>query len=1008
MIRKLTILLLTLMLPGFLLAQAGKISGTVTDQGTGEPLIGANILIVGTSFGAATDLNGEYDIRNLNAGVYEVRCSYVGFQTKTIANVRVNTGLTTEVDFQLAGEGFETEEIRVISERPLIQKDATNQTRITTSEDIDALPVRGVNNIIGLSAGVVLKDNNVFVRGGRLDEVGFYLEGVSITNPMFGGRAVRLSQDAIEEIQVQAGGYTAEFGGANAGIIRQQLKSGGPELRASVEYITDNLTFKGKDDFFDGEQSLGAYQYGYNEIIASVSGPLLDERFKFFLNFNYNYQKDQNPQPYPGIDIGPVVDFQSGDSLNLVFPAGPVYGNQRTDYTYAGTFNMDFKPLLFRFTGTYTGTVQDANPAQRADRSAGNVADFLNPRIGYLDQSNGSFSAKMTHVLNPNLFYEISGGYQFSTSERLDPYLQDDFWAYGDSVANAEAGVIWARSDKDLERMADYSASQRRYQTPFNYNVFGFEFRGVNDPPVNYAKNSRTQFNINAALQWMIGKVHSIKMGGEYKQYTLRNWTVGGQSSFAANVNQLMTDNTALSLEDARESTLITNGVNNYGYDVFGNETDEDGFFAPHKPVFFGAYIQDKIEMKDLILNVGLRYDYIDIDNLMFKDPAYPDAGVNKSSGELDMAGWEEVPTFDAVSPRLGFSFPVTDRTVFHAQYGRFIQQSRLIDAYQGYYRTGYELRGGFFIPSPVGKNIRPTKTTQYEVGFTQQITDFMSFDITGYYKDIKDQVVYVLQDVGANSAYQSYSTLGNGDFATTKGVEITLNMRRYKRLLMNATVAFQDAQGTGSFPNSNRGIVGAPLDGVTIFNPVYISPLEFNNAIRGNMNLDYRFGPDDGPVWAHSLGFSALLTYSGGHPFTRGVGAADLEGDARNRRPVEPLNASNTPSTFQVDLRIDKTFHIFDKLSANVYLNIINIFDSFNVENVFLRTGLPDDDGFISDPELSAQLTETYGQQYVDVYNALNIDYYEQYQQAWGTLATNPYIYGPPRQIRFGIRLEY
>src|SRR5690606_29512628 len=169
---------------------------------------------------------------------------------------------------------------------------------------------------------------------------------------------------------------------------------------------------------------------------------------------------------------------------------------------------------------------------------------------------------------------------------------------------------------------------------------------------------------------------------------------------------------------------------------------------------------------------------------------------------------------------------------VFHAQYGKFVQQSRLRDMYQGIYGLGTQLRGGFFIQTPVGANIRPTRTTQYEIGFTQQISDFASFDITGYYKDIQDQVEFDLQRVASGSKYQAYDTFENGDFATRRGVELTFNTRRVESLQVNGSLSFQDAQGTGSNPNSQAGIVGAPLDGVTIFRPNYVTPLDFNKAI--------------------------------------------------------------------------------------------------------------------------------------------------------------------------------
>ncbi|MGE5430956.1 MAG: TonB-dependent receptor [Syntrophomonadaceae bacterium] len=991
-------LFLMLLLPMLVFAGTkGKVKGKVTDLQSGEPLIGANVIVDGTSQGSSTDVNGEFQIQNLEAGVYVLRSSFIGYQTVTISNVRVNADLTTEMNFQLPAEGISVGTITIFAPKPLVNKDNTNAVRVTTSEDISAIPVRGVNNIVGLTAGVVIKDNNVFIRGGRLDEVGFYLEGVSINNPMTGGRAVSISQDALEEIQVQAGGYTAEFGGANSGIIRQQFKSGGSQMKASAEYITDNVTFKSKDNAFDGKRRLGANWFGYNEMSAVLSGPVFDQRFKFFGNFNYQYRRDGNPQPYPGINLGQVVDNikTNPDTINLVIPAGAMPNSQDQSYIYTGTFNMDFTPVLLRLSGTYTNRNLDAGNFN------GLVQDFFNTRVGKIDQTNGTFNLKATHVLSPSMFYEISGGYFLQTSQTYDPYLKDNFWSYGDSVANAQAGIVWQRSAKDLAN----SSRNGRYVVPSDKSILGFAFTGDGNIPANFAKFDRRGLNFSGNLSWLIGKSHSLKIGGEFQQYTLRSWGVGGQSTFAGSLDRAITggqDEAA-----AKRSILRDNGINYYGYDIYGNEYNGDGFDAPHKPVFAAAYIQDKIEYEDLVLNLGLRYDYYDVDNKMLKDAAFPDYSVDRNTGELIAAGWEKVPTFSELSPRLGFSFPVTDKTVFHAQYGKFVQQTRGLDMYQGYLRTAWELKTGYFFGSPVGKYIKPTHTTQYELGFTQQLTDFMSVDITGYYKDVKDQVVFFQQGVLKDSKFRAYNTLVNGDFATTKGVELTFTMRRYERLALNGTLAFQDAQGTGSSPNSNRGIIGAPLDGVTVFAPKYIAPLDFNNALRANLNLDYRFGENDGPALLHQFGASLLLTYNSGHPYTRGVGGADLEGEARDRRPVEPLNSSITPSIFQVDLRVDKTISIFDKLSANIYVQVINLFDTKNIENVFLRTGAPDDDGFLSNPELGGKLVQTNGEAYAQLYRAINIDYSQQFQNA-PFLQTAPNIYGAPRQIRLGIRLEY
>jgi hypothetical protein len=534
-------------------------------------------------------------------------------------------------------------------------------------------------------------------------------------------------------------------------------------------------------------------------------------------------------------------------------------------------------------------------------------------------------------------------------------------------------------------------------------------FNAPGEVLAGYAKFKRTNISLAGSFFSQLGSEHSLKFGGEYQRHTIRQYQWGNEG--VSLLAGLLATNAALPVGDPNkvttEQVLINAGVNNIGYDVFGNESDATGYLAAKHPVFAAAYVQDKIEYQDLIVNVGLRYDYINTDNYTLIDMMRPDLAIDPYSGAINPAGLVKVSPFQAVSPRVGLSFPVTDRTVFHTQFGQFVQQSRLRDIYQGLYLTAANVRGGFFIHTPVGFDVRPTRTTQYEIGFTQQVGDFASFDITGYYKDIKDQVVFEQQNTVPGSVLGSYFVFANGDFASTKGVELTLSMRRQKRLQVNASLAFQDARGTGSFPNSNRGIVGAPLDGVTQFKPQYISPLEFNNAVRGSINLDYRFGEGDGGPVLQQLGLSSLITFNSGHPFTRGTGAVDLEGDARNRQPVEALNSSTTPWVFQVDLRVDKTFRLLDMLNANLFVHVINLFDTRNVQNVFLRTGSTTDDGVLSNPAYGVPVIKTYGPRYADVYRAVNIDYYERYQNAVG-LNTVPYFYGPPRQIRLGLRLEY
>src|SRR5690606_10322142 len=159
----------------FAIAQTGvgKLSGKITDAQTNEPLIGANVLILNTQLGAASDIDGNYFILNILPGTYDVRVSYVGYATKTIQNVRIVAGITYELDVSLSTD-FTLPEI-VVEDKKFFEEKATNTIKVVDSDQISRLPVKGVANIVSLQAGVVTaegsggQDGNasINVRGGR-------------------------------------------------------------------------------------------------------------------------------------------------------------------------------------------------------------------------------------------------------------------------------------------------------------------------------------------------------------------------------------------------------------------------------------------------------------------------------------------------------------------------------------------------------------------------------------------------------------------------------------------------------------------------------------------------------------------------------------------------------------------------------------------------------------------------------------------------------------------------
>jgi hypothetical protein len=237
------------------------------------------------------------------------------------------------------------------------------------------------------------------------------------------------------------------------------------------------------------------------------------------------------------------------------------------------------------------------------------------------------------------------------------------------------------------------------------------------------------------------------------------------------------------------------------------------------------------------------------------------------------------------------------------------------------------------------------------------------------------------------------YYALVNGDFSSSKGIELKLNLRRVNRVSAQVNYTFSDTRSTGT-NNQNAG--GLWSAGSVVSLPKYLTPVDFNAANRGNMILDYRFAKGDGGPILQQMGLDFLLQFNSGHSFTRlaidqfgPVGNAD----PRFRSPVETIGGSTTPWFFQLDARLDKTFSV-GNLDLNVYIYVINLLDSDNPVNAFLRTGDPKNDGWLSTPTGQAALAQ-FGQQYADLYNA-------RYN------GENSGNFGPPRQIRFGLKLDY
>ncbi|MGH1365556.1 MAG: TonB-dependent receptor [Calditrichia bacterium] len=1009
MSRKLLLLFIVLSFaPMVLFGQStGKIIGVIKDKASGDPLPGVNIGLEGTTMGAASDADGYFVILNVPVGVYNVSASFIGYKEVTQTGLRVSASITTDVNFTMEEAAVEGEEVIIVGSRPLVEKNVTSGVSLVTSEELENIPVRGFNDIVATQKSVVVQDNLVYIRGGRADEVGYYIDGASSVNPLTNTQSIYVIREAVEEFQVLAGGFTAEFGGANAGIIRTELKTGGSNYSFSADFQTDKFAD-------EGETFLGTNSFRHHNLILSASGPLLSNKVRFFAAFENAYQGDRAVRFGEGFTFTNLTD-QNPSAVGTpetideyTYPDGFTPQREEEQLAFQSTLLFDLSPLQVRLSGSWSDRSRQFNSVFFQNQGGSSpdtpVLNQLNDRTYDDTFQNLLLSGKLTYVLSPTSLLEANFNYFDSKLDREDSYFGNDWRKWNDSTAVAQhtGGEVTYAS---------------RYRAQPNYLFNGIYFARNGAPTSAY--RVQDQQYIGGAINFLTqaGRHHELKIGGDVRMYKLRRFAVATRA-----ISQLDVDQTAGTIENLDPNAWVNaSAVNNYGYDIFGNESDSDEFTAsgfqtsqaPNEPVFGAFFIQDKIEYNDLIINAGLRLDYFDSKSRTLVDELDPAFDPVQRIFDED-AAWQDKDAAVQVSPRLGFSFPVSERTVFYANYGKFLQMPELETMYAGVHIFNDAiLVGGTSNQNPVGYGLDPIKTTSYEIGFRQQLGNVAALDIGGFYRNVKGQI-QVDKIFPTNSALGPFNVLTNGDFATTKGVELGITLRRVNRLQGQFNYTLSSAQGTNSTRNSDVAV----LELNSTNRPSTISPLDFNQVHRGSIIMDYRWGRDEGGPLLSNLGVNGLFTFNSGHAYTyteSKVGQAsaydsgvDYMNDTRSRRALEPIGASTTPFNFNFDLQLDKAINVISSVETKLYMRVNNLFNTKNVINVFNNTGSATDDGFIQPIDQAASesrqaYVNAFGEEYINTYNAVNIDNGQAY---WDVLGLQ--LFDSPRQIFFGIKLSY
>ncbi len=956
-------------------ATVGKITGVITDAQTKEPLVGVSVSIVGTTMGASTDQDGRYTILNVPVGTYTLRMSAVGYANTEIANVEVSADLASYQNRTLSSQVTDIgKTISVTAERPLVVKDKTTSIDVIRQDQIQAMPTRGYDQVVGMQNSVVTMHRNVGqvvrggretvgsttnelnLRGGRASEVAYYVDGFSQQDPLSGISTANISNNAIKEISLQAGAFSAEYGNVASGIVNVTTQSGTDKFQGNVDVVTDNLVGS-------------SHSYDQNYYSANVGGPIpMLAKSYYFLSSERRWLGDRDPKAITQ-DVLP--------SGNRRLP-----GNSDGGWSYQGKLDFNLTP---NFKLSLSGTGSDDQWSEYRQEYLFDI----NHTPWYHDQNLG-LNAKITHTLNAKTFYNLSASYFKTYRFRGDGTWRDNLWAYGRVGGNP---TYDATNQRNYFWLSDDPSTPTHYTT---VNVDGVnrtfilqDSTGSDEASQwdDYYKRKASYIGFNGDITHQFTEAHTLKAGFEFQRHTLRYYR---------------------NLFPNRVYEGIAGGgftdVDRYGYDVYGNETDNLPWQnATKHPINFALYLQDRIDWTGLIVNAGLRFDYFDYRTQRLRNPQLPldpdstqfgGTGVPGSNPQvLDQSDLMPSKKFTRVSPRFGFAFPVTDKSQMHFNYGKMFQRPDLQRMYVGYDYFAWKVRSGGYYYAIGNPNLEPEKTTSYEVGMTHQMGDYTSIDVTAYYKDVNNLV----QVINQSSVPNSFAYYANTDYGTIKGIEFGLNMRRNHNIEMGLKYTLSYANGTGSYANTQQNIAWTASQA-----PKQTAPLDFDQRHDVVANFDYRLGAKEGPKIGdyfilENFGLNVIARAASGTPYTPATVYDEITLNNVSPVPLSPRNSVYGPWTYQIDLKIQREFKV-GSYGLTPYIWVKNLLNTKNAYVVYESTGRPNNTGFLDTPA---------GQDYVNATNSPDRLGYTGLQE-YNLKQDNPLNYGIPRMILFGLTASF
>jgi outer membrane receptor protein involved in Fe transport len=936
----------------------GKIVGRVTDKATGEALVSANILVVGTQRGAVTDIDGRFTIIGVSVGTCVVRASQVGYQQVDYTDVKINADQTTELNFLLNQSAVEIQGVTISADQALVNNLSTSSTATVNSKTIENLPnVKNVEDVLKLQAGVVKQGNNLFIRGGRPNEVQYLIDGIptnsllansngavttagqnedlqkvysGIQSGTIGGgtTGVSISATAIQSVSVQTSGFDADYGNAQSGVVSIITKSGADHYTGSLSLRSDKLASQNQNENYSG------FSIGGPEPLTKYLMPNLGVSIPGSLSFFMNADADQRDGSYTFLDNIFFHPLQRQIQLNG-FLGGILNG---LGYTYNDKLHNDFTfNTKLKYDPSQSDQITYGYRASLSSRHDFNQGWFLRG-----DSSLVTATLGIQHALSWTHFFSQSS------------FVRVNFGKVESHDGNDVAGI----------KPSDYSAASPDISNETDPTAIGFNILGTAQ---DWYKAVTNDYSFRIDFNSQVHPLHLLKAGMEFHYEEINSTEIYEPTL-------LITDpRTGLPtippvLDDSTRSKGDYPGYGQFRWNL--NNFPNHG----------ALYVQDNIEFSGLNLHVGLRYDYFDIGKQVFYNdwvtawktnlgltPDWPTI-LPKGQQATDWNVFKYYFLHGYYSPRLAIGYPVTDRIVFYFNYGHFIQFPDRDEYFKDPTLPNPDPNNRSVIGNP---DLKPQRTVAYEASFEDQFNDDMAFKIHAFYKDNFDYPSLVLS--GTQTVYVNF------DYASTRGFEFALNQSYTGNLSTSISYSYQIAKGRSSMANAQLVTPGFLLP--------FESRLDFDQEQTLNFFSTYQVGDKEpgkffGLPFVNNYSISLSWQYGSGLPYTPYASGAGANAYAQNVLH----NTGTSPPTSTVNLSAKKGFLVMDRLNMMITLDVLNLFNRRNPNNTLIinYTGAPP--------------------QYGD-YNPTTHEIYP-YSQTASRL--DPTMFGDLRQIVLGIQMNW